>query len=191
MTFALELSTAAASEVMSAAEAKRHMRVIADDDDAYIDTIISAATKYTEDTLGSSLITQTWKMYMDCFPGMIELPRGPVQAVSSIEYIDTNGDTQTLAASKYTVDLKSQRPRITPSYNESWPSTRGIVNSVTVTFISGYGDTCDAVPVQIVQAIKMLTAHLYENRESTSPVAVNVVPMGYNFLISPYTQPRF
>jgi len=94
----------------------------------------------------------------------IDVPVPPLQSVSSITYLDNNGDSQTLAASKYDVDASSEPGRIAPAFGETWPDTRDVNNAVTVTFIAGY-TTAALVPDTIKHAIKMITGHWYENRE--------------------------
>ncbi|MCG8670206.1 MAG: head-tail connector protein [Pseudomonadales bacterium] len=191
MKFALERTGAPATEVMTTAEAKTHMRVTSSADDTYIDAIVAAARQHTEEYLGRSLIMQTWKLYLDCFPDTIELPRGPVSSVTSIEYLDTAGASQTLSTDVYRVDLKSIYPRITTDYGQVWPSTRDVINSVTVTYVTGYGSAASDIPTPIIQAIKLLVGHLYENREATSAVVIHDVPLAYHYLLSSYRVPRF
>ena len=41
-------------------------------------------------------------------------------------------------------------------------------NGVIVRFTAGYGETAEEVPERVVQAIKLLVGHMYENRESTA-----------------------
>lgn len=55
-------------EPITLAEAKAHAVVEFDDDDALIGVYITAARRYVETRLRSSLITQTWVLYLDGFP---------------------------------------------------------------------------------------------------------------------------
>jgi uncharacterized phiE125 gp8 family phage protein len=165
--YAIELTSAPAAEPVTAARAKQHARVeVADDDDLFDDWIKEARQK-VEDRLDQSLITQTWKLYLDRFPNWcdpeypeIRLPRGPLQSVSSISYVDTAGATQTLSSARYQVDAKRRPGRVIPAVGYSWPGTRtGTVNAVTVTYVAGYGASGGSVPQCILQAIYLTVAH--------------------------------
>lgn len=54
-------------------------------------------------------------------------------------------------------------------------------------------DDFDPVPPDIVAALKLMVAHLYENREATSggQGSVTVVPFGLHDLIGPYRRWEF
>lgn len=166
-SYALELSSAPAAEPVTAARAKRHARVEVSDDDDLFDDWIREARQKVEDRLDQSLITQTWKLYLDRFPDAddpaypeIRLPRGPLQSVSSITYVDAAGTTQTLSASRYQADAKRRPGRVVPAVGYSWPAARaGTVNAVTVTYVAGYGASGSSVPQCLLQAIYLTVAH--------------------------------
>lgn len=105
-----------------------------------IDALITAARESVENFTRRILVQQTLKVTLDRFPGCIELPVSPVREVSSIQYVDTAGSTQTLSTANYQVDLLTdERVRIRPVYGETWPSTQpDTFNAVTVTFIAGF-----------------------------------------------------
>ena len=42
------------------------------------------------------------------------------------------------------------------------------------------------VPEPIVQAIKLLTSHLYENREAVTSLSVNSIPYTIGAMLQPY-----
>ncbi|KKK75959.1 hypothetical protein LCGC14_2868480, partial [marine sediment metagenome] len=91
---------------------------------------------------------------------------------------------QTLDASVYDVDTTSTPGRITLAYNQSWPSIRGEHHAVEIIFVTGYGDAATDVPDRIIAAIKLMAAHLYENREATSGFNVNELPLAVESLLS-------
>jgi uncharacterized phiE125 gp8 family phage protein len=164
--YSLSVTTPPAGEPLTLADAKGHMREDGTDQDVHIAGLIAAVRRDQEDRLGVALITQTMAMRMDRFPALLELPRSPVQSVTSIQYVDLDGVTQTLAGTEYTADLYSTPPRIVPAYGKSWPSTRAVPNAVTVTFVAGFGDSSEAVPDDLRTALLMRLADLYENREA-------------------------
>jgi len=158
--------TSTPAAVVTTAEAKAWLRVDHSNDDSFIDDLIGFATKRIETKTQRQLTTATWVRYLDKFPTgveSIELERCPVQSVTSITYVDTDGNTQTLDSANYRVDAKSEPGRITPGYGLNWPSTRRITNAVTVTFVAGYGDAADVDPLALT-AIRFAVAYMYSNR---------------------------
>ena len=149
---ALWLVTAPASEPITTAVAKLHLRVDHSVDDALIDTLCAAAREYVETGTGRKCITQTWDLKLDAFPcnnGAIWLAFPPVTSVTSITYVDTNGTTQTLSSALYTTDLPpgvaSAYARIVPAYQQTWPLTREVPNAVVVRYACGFANAA-AVP---------------------------------------------
>lgn len=53
---------------------------------------------------------------------------------------------------------------------------------------SSFAGTVDA---PILAALNLLIGHLYENREQTTPLTLNELPMGISALLMPYTHVRF
>lgn len=161
----LTLTTAPASEPLTAEEARRHCRIEDASEDSYIETLIEAARRYCENITDRAFITQTWKLYLDSFPTEIELRRCPVISITSITYIANDGTTTTLSTDVYQLLPGTEPGIVTLKYNQTWPSIRGDVRGVIVTFTAGYGDA-SAVPESIKHAMKLLIAHWYRNRES-------------------------
>lgn len=170
---------------VSLADMKLHLRIESDvtDDDTLISTLLGAATEYCEDFQRRSFITQTRTEYYDAFPCGFLVPYPPLISVTSITYVDTAGDTQTLASDQYRVDTGNEPGRITPAYNVTWPSTRAVTNAVILTFSAGYGDA-SSTPKRVKAAIKMIVANWYENREATiSGVSITEVPLAVESLL--------
>lgn len=132
------LRQAATAEPIHRTEAKEHLRVDGTDEDTLIDVLISTARQKVESYTRRVLVRQERELKLDGFPGVITLPRSPLRAVTSIKYLDTNGTETTLASTEYRVDADSECPRIVPAYGKTWPSTRGVINDVTVRYRAGY-----------------------------------------------------
>lgn len=182
----LSLVTAPVYEPISLADAKDHMRVTINADDADILQMIKAARARLESITNRALITQTWEWTLDNFPGWcLHPPKAPLQSVSSIVYLDTDGNSTTLASTEYITDTKSHRPRITPAFSKSWPSVRQQLNAITITIVVGYGNPPD-IPKPLNHAMKMLVGHYYENREAISDFQQYEVPMGVYDLVADY-----
>jgi hypothetical protein len=79
---ALKINTAPAAEPISTDEAKMHLRVDASDEDMLIQSYIKAARQHCEGVLNRQLVTATWELWLDNFPGKdhIDIPLPPLQA---------------------------------------------------------------------------------------------------------------
>lgn len=171
----LKLVTPPAVEPVTLDEAKAHLRLDSNADDAYILALITAARERVELFLRRALITQTFEFTLDGFPAsqalifstsVIDLPRPPLQAVESIKYMDTGGNEQMLPPESYVVDASSDEiGRVALAWTQYWPITRGSINCVVIRFTAGYGDAPEDVPQVIRQGILIEVSNLYENRE--------------------------
>jgi len=163
----LTQSIAPAIEPVTLSEAKAHLRVDGTDEDDLITDLIQAAREACEVFTRRQFITATWALTLDEFPDYIELPRPPLQSVTTLAYVDVDGDDQTLTeGTDFDVDITPLVGYVLPCYGESWPSTLGHIADVTVTYKAGYGLTAASVPSAIKAAIKLLMADLYEHREA-------------------------
>lgn len=192
MMYGLTLVTPPAEEPFDLAAAKLHLREDDTGQDSIVSALITAARSYCESFLNRALITQTWDLTLDCFPytyrpgvdsNAIMVPRAPLQSVTSITYLDTNGTSQTLASTEYIVDPKQEPGRIVPAHGKSWPSAQDRVNAVVVRFVAGYGAAA-AVPEKIKAAMKLLIGHWYENREGVVTGTITTeIPMAVESLL--------
>lgn len=92
------LITAPAVEPVTVAEARAHLYVGHSDDDAIIGAFIAAAREDCEHRTQRALVTQTWERTLDGFPAAISLPMAPLASVTSVKYIDGDGNEQTLCS---------------------------------------------------------------------------------------------
>lgn len=178
------VTTPPAEEPITLAEAKLHLRVDHDDDDTLISSLITAARQYVELSTRRALVTQTHQYVLEEFPcdHDIDLARPPIQSVSSIQYVDTNGDTQTFSTNNWRF-IPGEPGEIELKYGRVWPVTQPRGDAVTITYITGYGDASD-VPELAKAAIKLYLGHLYENREAVVVGAIVAkVPMAVESII--------
>ena len=166
LRYALEVSSAPAVEPIDLAEAKTYCKVDVEDDDDLLDAWIVEAREQCEAVLDQALITQTVKVYLDEFPAWeLYVPRSPLQSVTSIVYVATDGTSTTLSSSLYRVDAKSRPGRITPAYGEVWPTVRDQTNAITITYVAGYGAAASSVPAAIKQAMRLSIGTWYRHRD--------------------------
>jgi len=152
-------------EPVTLQEIKTHLREEdSNDNDSALLDLIKSARQEIERLIERHFINTTLKLRLNWFPGTILLERVPVSSVTSIEYVDSNGDTQTLAASAYQTDLNKVPPEITETLNQSWPSTSDEINSVIVTFVAGYGSGENDVPQDAKSLIKLWVEREFHGR---------------------------
>jgi len=143
-------------------EAKAQCRVQFADEDQLIEDLIAAATSMVEHYIGRSLTTQTWRLTLDKFTDRIVLPRGPVQSISAFTYFDAAGVSQTVPGTTYAFDGDADPQMVVRQPSASWPSVGNLINPVSITYVAGYS----ALDRDIKQAILMLVANWFENRET-------------------------
>jgi len=167
MNWSWFVTTPAVTEPLSLADAKEHLKVDTVDDDALITAQIVAARKWIEQYCNRSLPSQTLTAYFDTAPysGLLMLPQSPCISVTSINYVDTDGNTQVWDSSKYDVDTSSVPARLCPAYGESWPSVRSQMNAVNVVYVAGQA----SVEEDIIHALKLIVGSLYAARENDCP----------------------
>ena len=81
------------------------------------------------------------------------------------------------------VDAISAPARIALGYGQYWPDTQDVVNSVVVRFTAGYGDAAADVPENLRQAILIMTAELYEQRQQSVAQTLQQVPFTVRALL--------
>lgn len=182
-------TTQPAVEPVTLDELKRHCRITWDDDDADLTEMGVAARELIEKALSRSLITTTWTMHADYFSfrnqhiwqgSIITLPIATVQEVTSVSY-SLNGVVTDYTQFQFSPGSPG---RIASPVYQPFPFTYGELDSVTVVFTAGYGDTADDVPDCLKRAIKLLVSHMYENREAVSFGTGTELPYGVERLIS-------
>ena len=175
-------------EPVSLSAAKTQCRVDTEADDAYIQSLISVARQYVEDTLDITLLTTTWQARYDIFPVWeLNLPRPMLQNKPiTVTYRQGDGNYYSLSSSanEFQYDCNSIPGKIYPLWARSWPPTRGDENSVVVEFTAGYGDDGSKVPPVARHLIMLLVAHWYDSRQPVASAAANPVPQTFETLLA-------
>lgn len=177
-----------AGPVISLVEAKRHLRVDFDDDNADIQDLIAVATAAIEgpDGIGVALTQQTWRMSLDHFPCEIVIPLGPVKSITSIVYIGADGNPANVTS--WRTDFDASPCRIWPARDTAWPTVTCEPGAVKVTFVCGYDET----PADLKAALKLLVGHFYEHREAvTTDLKAIDLPVGVDSILNRYRVGRF
>ena len=179
-----------ATEPVSVPDAKRHLRLDHDRDDALIGGLIAAARRHVEHETGLAVMLQTWRLYLDQWPAdrCVRLRRHPVRRVETITVFDANGDPKPWLEASSRLDTVSRPARLMVS---DAVAPEAAMNGIEIEFTAGLAETPNEVPDDIVRAILLLVAQWYEFRGAFSaddqPVAV---PAGVDRLIAPYRAHR-
>lgn len=141
-------------------------------EDALLTSLITVAREYCEGYLWRALATQTIEAYPARFPccNCIELPRPPLQSVTSIQYKDSSGTETTMTeGTDYIVDADSNVGRIVLPNGKLWPVASYPVNPIKIVYVAGYCKE-NPIPLSIKQAMLLLIGHWYANREAVGAV---------------------
>jgi hypothetical protein len=212
-------------------------------DDDLITGFIQAAREEGEIRTGRALSQRTFAQVLDSFPyftdtiqsqlayppsyyslprysttlwnysQMIKLDFSPLISIQSFNYIDTNGDLQSLAEDvDYIVDRQTEDARIFPIPGQYWPPCLYTPNAVQINFTAGYDpnpaavDTyvvnvsppeeqptstiVSGVPQMIILAILNLVAYWYNNRGAAGMVPPRIEQIFLNNAVNDWSPSR-
>ena len=100
----------------------------------------------------------------------MRLPFPPLRAVQSVQYLDTDGATQTLDAATYVVKKPPGLPaEIAIIDTDALPDLKEHPRAVTINFTAGYGSDSgeEVMPDILKQGVSFMAAHFFENPEAT------------------------
>lgn len=186
---------------ISLVEMKEHLNVDDSDHDTTITALTQAAIQYLDGDkgiLGRALAPALYRAEMSGFPaGPLCIPLPPTISVDAIEYLDENGNLQTLATSEYRVTGLGSKDGATVVLDQVagvvWPPVQvgSDPDTVRVTFRAGF-ETLDspseaAVPEPLVTAIKLIVADWYDHRSSSVVgTSAQEMPFSAMCLIAPW-----
>jgi uncharacterized phiE125 gp8 family phage protein len=178
-----------AIEPVTLDEVKAHLKLDGDAEDALLTSAIASARIYVEVATRRSLITQTWRIYLDAWPRgrILELPVAPLLSVETILLYDVAGVPHELDPASYRIDRASVPGRIHAAHR---PAAALYENGVEIELTAGYGPAAADVPAPLRQAILMLVAHWYEHRGAVGSESAGwIAPLGFQALTAPYRVP--
>lgn len=162
MWFETVTTVGPATEPVSLADAKLHCRVDDTASDDIIADYIEGARSQVETITGTRLVSQTVEMRCSSFYDLDKLPVAPVSSITSVEYVDDNGDTQTFT--DFEERLFGLRPSLKLNYNANWPSIRD-QSLIVVTAVVGYS----TIPPVLLDAVRLGISLRNEEREIFDP----------------------
>lgn len=199
----LDILTDLTDEPIGISMVKSQLRLEADftaDDEYIVGVLIPAAREVAEAITARAYARRTYREYFDGFPGQhlpipynvvfdfpvrhqystiprhrFELARSPLMELLQIQYLDQDGNTQTLDPNLYVVsDHGPMKPAeiYRSRHSVNWPDPLPRVDSVWVDYMAGYrspGAEVDSpgarpYPTLAYQAQLLLISHMYEQR---------------------------
>ena len=155
----------AATEAITLAEAKAHLRVDDSNEDTLIGVFISAARNACEARTGRAITPTTYRMALDTFPETgIELAFPRLISVESVKYYDLAGVLQTVAPADYLVDVISEPGWVSPGPGLIWPEIQERINAVLIDYTAGYS----TVPTDLKAWMLLAITDLFERRGRSS-----------------------
>lgn len=173
-----------AAEPIAVSYAKNYLKVSTSADDTLIEDLLKAARQYVEKMTSRAMITQTITEYWDEFPTdgqhrsgrIIDLGVGPVQSLTSLQYVPEDGTPAAYTTwdntgnSKYFLDSVTGYNKIGPARiivnpDVSWPEIENYKNAVKATYVVGYGASGSSVPGPLKVAMLRLVGVWYQGRD--------------------------
>lgn len=198
--------TQPASEPITYAQAADHLRVDSSADVDYITDLIPVAREYVDSVTGRASAQTTFRVVADSWQSLFEaispdgetyldpiygssarnvshqvipLWRTPLVSVSSVKYYAPSATSlTTMSSALYNVITTAEPGRI--QIPDSLPAVDTRPDSIQIVFIAGN----TSPPAVLKHCVKMLVAHLYENRMPVAFASCSEIPYTLQELIA-------
>jgi uncharacterized phiE125 gp8 family phage protein len=165
------------------------------DFDTTLQELIKSASGAVSGDLGRALVTTTYTLYLQRWPGrIIELPYPPLIAIDSVKYWGDSTETlDTFSSGSYTAITGGEPGLIALNEDADWPTlmNRG-ANPIEIQFQAGYGTEIDDIPAPIQAAVVMTAAYWFQQPQ---PVVTGTIaselPLGVSRLIDSERYQRY
>jgi len=159
--------------------------------EVYLAGLITRARARFEQRTGRLLVQQTWQTSLPMFTNIIELPFAPLQSVTSIQYLNTQGRYQTLESNEYRVVEHGITATITPKLGGCWPTVGyKTMDAIRIEAVYGHApivnnqvdvaNIIDRDKYELAkQAIFILVSDWFRNREDTAPIQLYEIPNAF------------
>lgn len=186
MNTSRKLITAPTVEPVDLGEMKGELSINDPVQDTEITSRIKDARAWAENYTERSFNTQTWEIALNQFCD-IELPRGPVQSITSVTYFDSDNTQQTLDSAVYELDDYGHVPVFRLAPDQDWPSVYDRNNAIKIRYVAGYGDNDTDVPEPIRRALKISVGHWVRYQAlAESGVSITRIPFAAENLLNQY-----
>ena len=184
-----KVQTDSAVEPISDTELFNYLKLSDEHELEYLNDLIPQCRVWIEDFTGLAFITQTRLLTLDKWPGYveawwdgvremattelytmsrprdIEVPRYPLQSITTINVYDEDSNaTAVTVGTTFDVDVNSKRGRITLKRGSTWPTATRANNAIEITYVAGYGNAATDVPASLRRAVLEMAAYMYSHR---------------------------
>ncbi len=183
----LSLLSPPMNEPIALDDIKSHLRISNSDDDTAIAGLQVAARHALEARSGVAFLPQQWR-FRTKKPASrdIILPVTPVLSIDEVRLIHADGTQTELDEDAYSIELGSiGRIHLTNAPTSLLTLNGRSHTRLEIVFTAGYNSN-EAIPEELRHAIRLLTAHFFETRESASENRVFSIPRSIDALLAPY-----
>lgn len=178
--------TAPTIEAITVAQASDHVRVDSAADQEYIAALIPVGRQYVEDMTGKVCSRATFRVVAASWESLggktLSIMRSPLVAVTSVKYYSGWGTSQTTMTvnTDYIVCAATEPGIIQLATDPPAVATRP--DAIEIIFTAG-PERPEQSPPALRHAIKMMVAHLYEERVPVSVQELKEIPHSLHALI--------
>lgn len=162
-TIKAEVISGPSVEPLTLDQVKKQLEISVSDTthDIQLASMIQEAREQWEHDTDSVTCYQTLRIKVSDFYDGFELPKGPVQSVTSLQYYDGNNNLQTYSAANYGL----HKDEIRLGYQVTLPAWSARWDAWAITYRSGYSQDASLVPAIAKRAMLLLVANYFENRD--------------------------
>ena len=182
----LEITTPNTTQIVSTSDLKEHLRITFNNDDSYIAALESAAVKTVENYCNIFLLETQLTQYGFSFSDVQILFKSPITGGSATRtlYVYSNGGWVSQTGIEFITDSKP--PRLYKNNTTLSTPDTDITQKYKVVYKVGY-DSISDISQPLIQAIKIIVADMYENRQSVIiGKAASEVPKTAEYLMQQY-----
>lgn len=157
--------------------------------EAVLESFLRAALSSVEARTGKVLISRdfTWTLLRWSARDGEMLPVGPVSSVTEVALLDANGAASVVDPLRYWLEKDVHFPVLRGRSLGLMDPVEG--GTIRVRFTGGFGPAWEDLPPDLAQAVLLLAAHFYENREATG-LGAGCMPFGVTSLLQRYRPMR-
>ena len=172
----------AAFEPLTLAQASDHVRVDSEADLSDVRAYAAVARDYVESVTGRVSATTGFLAVADSWASICHLYRTPLVSVQSVKYYAPDAVTLTTMDTALYRVITTIEPGVIQIIDDDFPDVDDRPDAIQIAFTAGYSDPAFVPPI-LSHAIKMLTAHFYEQRSPIAFATSSPIPFGLSNVI--------